>query len=119
MIGALKHVMKIFYANNKYARNRIEGGSYIVAICAASFYLLITFGLLTVFAFSIFPDLYKWYLNLNVNSALFAVFYIAVSFTFLYLFVKEEEIKDTEFTKEQIERTINYFIAYSLIVAVL
>ncbi|TDH26904.1 hypothetical protein EXU57_08850 [Segetibacter sp. 3557_3] len=111
--------MKVFYANNKYATNRIEGGSYIVAVCAASFYFLMTFGLLAVFAFSIFPDFYKWYLNLKVNSTLFGLLYVIISFLFLYIFIKEKEIQDIDLTKEQVEKTINYFIAYSLIVAIM
>ena len=119
MIRILKYMMKVFYPYNKYASNRIEGGSYAVAIFAASFYLFMTFGLLAVFAFFIFPDFYKWYLNLKVNSTLLGVFYVIVSFSFLHLLIKEKEIKENDFTKEQVEKTINYFIAYSLIVAVM
>ncbi len=52
MIRLLKYVMRIFYANNDYAKYRTEGANYFMAITGASFYIFLTLGLLSTIGFS-------------------------------------------------------------------
>ncbi|MEP6750977.1 MAG: hypothetical protein ABJB86_24795, partial [Bacteroidota bacterium] len=61
----LKYVMKVFYANENFAKYRIVGGNYLISLLAGTFYLLMTLFLILFFLFAMLPDFYKYYLHLN------------------------------------------------------
>ena len=114
MIRLLKYVMKIFYANENFAKYRMSGGNYFMALIGATFYILVTLFTLLFIFFAIFPDFYKWYLaaDVKINSKLFAAILIGFIFVFLRFFVKEDQLKDPSLTKEVVTKAVNYLIAY-------
>lgn len=111
----IKYLMRLFYANNNFAKHKISGGNYLVAVIGASFYLLITTGLFIVIIFSTFPNVYIAYLRLGINSTFFGLGYVLISCIILRLLTKEEEIIDDTLTRDYVEKRMNILIGYSIV----
>ncbi len=111
--------MRVFYANNNYAKYRIERANYLMAIIGASFYTFLTLALLFIILSSVFPDVYKKYLDYKIDSTLFGLIYVLISFSVLSISINESEIKENDFTKRYVDRIINFLIAYAITVIIL
>jgi hypothetical protein len=114
----IKYVMKVFYANENYAKYGVPGMNYFMALMAATFYIMITaFMILFIFT-AFYPDLYKYYLIVRPKMPPIpsAIIILAFIFFILRIAIKEESLKDSSFTKEYVNRAVNYLLAYIFIV---
>jgi hypothetical protein len=121
MIRLLRYIMKVFYANENYAKYGMPGMNYFMALIMATFYIMIT-GFMILFIFTaIYPDLYKYYLNVSskIPSILSAIVLLTIIFFLLRIGIKEDSLKDSSFTKEYVNKAVNYLIAYGFTIGVI
>jgi hypothetical protein len=110
--------MKIFCANENYAKYGVRGMNYFMALMGTTFYLMITGFMIIVIFFAIYPSLYKDYLLISpklptIPSAIVTLTFICV---LLRLTVQQEQLKETSFTKDYVTRAMNFLIAYGIAV---
>jgi hypothetical protein len=112
--------MKVFYANENYAKYGYSGMNYFMALIMATIYIMITCFLIIIILFSLAPDLYKQYLIIGskIPAIPFAIITIGGIFVLLRMTIKEEILVDTSFTKDKVNRAINYLIGYAFLVVV-
>lgn len=114
----LKFVMKVVYNNEKYAKYGYPSTGYFIALMAAVCYILLTAFMFLVILASAFPTLYKF--SVNISKSLPAIpsgiLAIGVIFILLRISIKENELKDGLFTKDYVNKAVNYLIAYVFVV---
>ena len=113
--------MKVFYANENYAKYGMPGMNYFMALIMATFYIMIT-GFMILFIFTAFyPDLYKYYLIVKpkIPTIPSAIVLLAIIFFLLRLCVKEDSLQDSSFTKEYVNKAVNYLIACGFIIGII
>jgi hypothetical protein len=109
--------MKVFYANENYAKYRMPGMNYFMALMMTTLYIMLT-GFLILFIFmAIFPVFYKYSLNISskIPKTLSSIVTLGFIFSLLRITVKEEGLKDSSFTKEYVNKAVNYIIAYAFV----
>lgn len=112
----IRYVMKIVYANENYAKYGVPGLNYFMALMMATIYIVMTgFMVLSCFL-AIFPNFYKSYVVFiqKIPSIPVSVVLIVIIFFLLRIGIKEDSLKDTNFTKEYVNKSVNYLIAYGL-----
>gem|GEM_PF-4107278 len=109
--------MKIFYVNNQISKYKIGNSSYIVSLIAATFYLFISLFLVFMILYGLFPDTGQFFLNKskNVNSKLAGILFAIIIPIFLSFLIKETDLDNSTFTKEYINKAINFYILYSIL----
>ena len=114
----LKFVMKVVYNNEKYAKFGYPKTGYFMALMMAVFYILLTAFMFLVIFDSAFPALYKFSVNVSKSTPSIpsAILVIGVVFILLRISIKEEDLKDSLFTKEYVNKAVNYLIAYIFVV---
>ena len=115
MLRPLKCVMRVFYANENYAKYGVPGMNYFMALMGATFYIMIT-GFTILFLLSaVSPSFYKYWRNFHSGSSstLEAVIFLGITFLILRLSFKEESLKSDYFTKERVNKAINYLLIYA------
>lgn len=109
--------MKVFYANEKYAKYGYPGMGYFMALMMATFYVMLT-GFMILFIFmAAFPGFDKY--SLGVSSKLpfipSGIVTLGLIFLLLRITVKEDSLRDNSFTKEFVTKAINYLIGYAFL----
>jgi hypothetical protein len=107
--------MKIFYANENYAKYGVPGMNYFMALIMATFYVMLTGFMILCIFFAASPDFYKFYLNISpkIPYTSSAIVSVALMFLFLRIAVKEDSLKDSSLTKDKVNKAVNYLIAYA------
>ena len=113
--------MKVFYANEKHAKFGYLGMGYFMALMMATFYVMLT-GFMILFIFmAAFPGFDKY--SLGVSSKLpsipSGIVTLGLIFLLLRITVKEESLQDSSYTKEYVNRNVNYLLAYLFIVVII
>ena len=121
MIRLLRYVMKIWYANENYAKYGVPGMNYFFALLMTAFFVIMT-GIMIIFLLSAAStSFYKYGLHISnsISIKLFAILVPLSIFLFLRLGIKEESVKYNSFSKEQVTKAVNYLLAYMFIIAVI
>jgi len=107
--------MKVFYANEKYAKYGYPGMGYFLALMMATFYIMLTGFMILIIFMSAFPAFYKCWLNisLRIPSIPSAVVTLGLIFFLLRITIKEDSLKDSSFTKEYVTKAVNYLLGYA------
>lgn len=114
----LKYVLKVLYANQKFAKYGLSRMSYFMTLMMATFYIMLT-GFMILFIFmAAFPSFYKSSLGIvfKIPSFSSAIVILGLIFLILRIVVKEDDLQDSSFTKKQVNQAVNYLIAYAFIV---
>lgn len=109
--------MKAFYANENYAKYGYPRLNYFMALMMTTFYIMLT-GFMILFVFmAVFPAFYKYDLNITskIPNLISAIVTLGFIFLLLRITVKEESLKDSSFTKEYVNKAVNYLIAYAFV----
>jgi hypothetical protein len=107
--------MKVFYANENYAKYGVPGMNYFMALMGATFYIMITgFTILMIISASS-PAFYKYLLGLHtgIPGILQAIILLGITYLTLRLSFKEESLKCESFTREKTNRAVNYLLLYA------
>jgi len=107
--------MKVFYANENYAKYGVPGMNYFMALMDATFYIMITgFTILMIISASS-PAFYKYLLGLHtgIPGILQAIILLGITYLTLRLSFKEESLKCESFTREKTNRAVNYLLLYA------
>jgi hypothetical protein len=109
--------MKVFYANEKYAKYGYSGMGYFMALVMAAFYIMLT-GFMILFIFmTAFPAFDRY--GLDVSSKLpvipSGIITLGLIFLLLRIKIKEDSLRDNSFTKEYVNKAMNYLIGYAFL----
>jgi hypothetical protein len=120
MLRLLRYVMRVFYANENYAKYGVPGMNYFMALMGAAFYIMITgFTILMVLSASS-PKFYGYLqgLHTGIPGILQAIILLGTTYLILRLSFKEETLKCESFTKEKTNRAVNYLLLYAFASAI-
>jgi len=109
--------MKIFYANEKYAKYGYPGMGYFMALMMATFYVMLT-GFMILFIFmAIFPSFDKYVLAISPKLPYLpsGIVTLGLIFLLLRITIKEDSLRDNSFTKEYVTKAVNYLIGYAFL----
>jgi hypothetical protein len=114
----IKFVMKVFYANDIYSKYGIPGLNYFMALTMTAFYIILTGFAFLNLLYAISPRSYIRSLAPSgyMSMALTSVLLFVIVFLFLRTSIKEESIKEILFSKEYLNRSKKYLIAYGFFV---
>ena len=117
MLRLLKYVMKVFYANENYAKYGVPGMNYFMALMGATFYIMITCFTILFLLSASSPSFYRFWRNFDsgLSNTLQAVIFLGITFLILRISFKEESLKSDYFTKERVNKAINYLLLYALL----
>lgn len=106
--------MRAFYYNESHLRNKIENGNYFVALMGGAFFVIVTVALITISFFSLFPSVYESYLRFGkpINSKVVGFVVVIVTVVALRGLVPRSEIEKSILEKPEVDRTVNYMLAY-------
>lgn len=117
MKNLIKFVMKVFYANEKYAKYGYPGMGYFTALVMATFYVMLTGFMILVIFMVVFPGFDKY--SLGVSSKLpfipSSIVTLGLIFLLLRITINEDSLKDNSFTKERVNKAVNYLIGYAFL----
>lgn len=118
MIKLVKYIMKVFYANENYAKYGVPGMNYFMALMGATFYIILTLFLVLFVFLAAFPALNRFYLTWSPKfpSIPSGLITIGLLFFLLRFFTKEENLKDSSFTKERVNKAVNILLAYAFFI---
>lgn len=113
----LRYIMKVFYANEKYAKYGYPGVGYFMALMGATFYVMLT-GFMVLFIFAAaFPSFDRY--GLGISSKLpfipSGIVTLGLIFLLLRITIKEDSLKDNSFTKEYVNKAVTYLIGYAFL----
>jgi hypothetical protein len=113
----IKFLMKVIYANENYAKYGVVGSNYLMALLMATFYIILTSFMILSFFLAIDPGFYRNYLILikGIPKIPTSILIFAAIFFSLRIGIKEESLKDKTFSKEYVNRAINYLIIYGFV----
>jgi len=121
MLRPLKYIMKVFYANENYAKYGVPGMNYFMAIVGTAFYVIMTcFAILFVLCASS-PSLYKSWRNLHVGvpNWLQASIFLGTVCLVLKSMYKKEELETNVLPREEVKRAVVYLLLYLFALAIL
>ncbi|HVY73903.1 MAG TPA: hypothetical protein VG890_03680 [Puia sp.] len=118
MKNPIKFVMKVFYANENYAKYGVKGMNYFMALAGATFYIMITGFLVFTALLATFPALYEFFLRIDkrISSTISGIIMLSIIFFLLRLTFSENSLKDDSFSKERVNKFVNYLLAYLIFV---
>jgi hypothetical protein len=110
------NLLRIFYANDE--SSKYAGGSYVMALLMATFYIMVALALLVGIAFCISPDFYKLYLanSGKINGRWVGAGMLVVIFSLLRISVKEADICETTLEPAEVKRFIRILIVSTVII---
>jgi len=110
------NLLRIFYANDQ--SSKYAGGSYVMALLMATFYIMVVLSLLVGIAFCVSPGIYKFFLanSSKIDGRWVGAVLLVVIFLLLRIFVKEEDIRETTLETAEVKRFIRVLIVSTVIV---
>jgi hypothetical protein len=117
MLRLLKYIMRVFYANENYAKYGVPGMNYFMALMMATIYILLTCGALLFLLSAASPSFYNFWLNFHsgLSDTMQAIILLGFTFLILRISVKEESLKSDYFTKERVNKAVNYLLLYAFV----
>lgn len=113
----LKYVMKVFYANENYAKFGVPGMNYFMALIGTTFYVMLTGFMVLFILMAIFPAFYRYDLSISSKIPSFLSGTLTLGFIFLSLrlAIKEDSLKDASITKNYVKKAVSYLLAYAIL----
>ena len=106
--------MKVFYANERYAKYGYAGIGYFMAIMMTAFYIMMTGFVILIILTAVFPDFDKYMISLEskLPSIPSGIVLLGLIFLALRITIKEASLSDNSFTKEYVTKAVNYLLGY-------
>lgn len=117
----LRFIMKVYYANENYAKYGVPGMNYFVALMMATFFIMMTLFMILMIFGAIFPTFDEYSLAVGRKLPAFpsAIVIIGGIFFLLRAAVKEDDLKDSFFTKEYVKKAFYYLYGYLIVVLII
>jgi hypothetical protein len=117
MKSVLRHIIRVFYANENFGKYGIPGMNYFMSLLAVTMYVMITMFMIIVILMAIFPSFYNFYLN---TSPIFSSLIMgSIIFLLLKITFKQEIVKSNNYTKANIDKAVNLLLLYGLVVVLI
>ena len=109
----IRYIMKVIYANDKYS---MGGMKYILALVGATFYIFVTLFLLFAIIIAVIPSIYTAIRSgsFKLPSYPLAIIFVILISVALSMLVKEDQLKENDFTKKSLNRAVNYLLIYAI-----
>jgi hypothetical protein len=116
-MGVIKFLMKVFYANENITKYGIPGYNYYTALLMTAVYIVLTIFMIRSIWQIFFPDFFNRYLIWihDVPLTLLCFLMLAITIILLRIGIKEEEIKDVSYSREFVNKWVNYLILYGFL----
>ncbi len=109
----LMYVMKVFYANENYAKYGVRGMNYFMALIMTSFYIMLTGCMILFILMTAFPAFYKYDLSISskIPSMPSAIVTLGSLLLLLRITVKEES--------QKVNKSVNFLLGYAFATVVI
>lgn len=110
------NLLRVFYANDQ--RSKYAGGSYVMALLMATFYITIILLVLLGIAFCGSPGFYRFFLahSSKIDGRLVGAGLLVMIFTLLRVLVKEENVRETAMETGEVKRFIRTLIIVTVLI---
>ena len=114
MKNLIKFLMKVFYANEKYAKYGYPGLGYFMALMMATFYVMLTGFMILLIFMAAFPEFDNYCLRVSskLPSIPSGIVILSLIFLLLRITIKEDSLRDNSLTKEYVTKAANYLLRY-------
>jgi len=112
--------MKVFYANEYFAKYTVPGMNYFMALMMGTFYIMMTGFSILILLSAISPVFYKSFRNFysGLSNMFEGIVVLGIIFIILRISVKEDSLKSDSFTKESVRRAVNYLVLYLFVLLI-
>jgi len=121
MLWPLKYIMKVFYANENYAKYGVPGMNYFMALVGTAFYIMMTCVTMLFVICASSRSLYKSWrtMHLGIPGWLQASIFLGIVCLGLKSICKEEALETNILPREEVKKAIDYLLLYLFALVIL
>jgi hypothetical protein len=121
MLRPFKYIMKVFYANENYAKYGVRGMNYFMALVGTAFYIMMTcFTILFIISASS-PSHYRSWRSMHsgIPDWVQASLFLGIVCLILKSIFKKESLENDILGRKEVNKAINYLLLYMFALAIL